>query len=253
MPPPAAFSLDGRRAMVTGGGRGLGAAMGLALAHAGARVALISRNAAELQEAADLAPTTIAIPADVSNIDALPELVDTVEESLDGPVDIVLHAAGTQHHQSAEEFERGAWDSVLAVNLTAPFFLSQEIGRRQLHLGRPGSHIFVCSLTSLLSVAGIAAYAASKSGLYGVLRALSTEWSGQGIRANGIGPGYFRTELTKALVDDPIRGPKLLDRIPMGRLGDPDDLAGAVVFLSSDAAGYITGQLLMVDGGWTAS
>jgi NAD(P)-dependent dehydrogenase (short-subunit alcohol dehydrogenase family) len=141
----------------------------------------------------------------------------------------------------------------LSVNLTAPFFLSQAVGRRQIEMGRHGSHIFVGSLTSMFSVRGVTAYTASKSGIYGVLRNLSTEWSGRGIRANGIGPGYIRTALTQALIDDPERGPQILNRIPMGRLGSREDMEGAAVFLASEASAYITGQMLMVDGGWSAA
>lgn len=248
------FSLDGRRAIVTGAGRGLGAAMAEALATAGAKVALVARGAAELDVVAQrIGENAVAIPFDLSGGAGVSELVDSAETALAGPLDIVVHAAGIQHREPAETFASADWDRVLAVNLTAPFLLSQEIGRRQLQSGRPGSHIFIGSLTSSLSVPSVVAYTASKSGLYGVARNLSLEWSSRGIRANVIGPGYIRTQLTEALFDDPVRAAKLSDRIPIGRFGTPADMAGAVIFLASDASAYITGQLLMVDGGWSAS
>jgi 2-deoxy-D-gluconate 3-dehydrogenase len=248
------FSLEGKRAIVTGAGRGLGAAMAGGLAAAGATVALVSRSESELEQtSASLEGDTVVLPADVSDLGALVGLVDRAEAALGGAVDIVLHAAGVQHREPAEDFGRDEWQRVLDINLSAPFFLSQEIGRRQLEADRAGSHIFIGSLASQLSLRSTVAYTASKAGIYGVLRNLSLEWSSRGVRANGIGPGYIRTELTKALIDDPARGPKLLERIPMGRLGQPADMVGAAIFLASDASSYVTGQLLMVDGGWSAS
>jgi 2-deoxy-D-gluconate 3-dehydrogenase len=248
------FSLEGKRALVTGGGRGLGAGMAQGLARAGARVALVSRNASELSEMAHtIGHNAIPIPADVAELDSHDDFVNHAERELEGPIDIVLHAAGVQHREDAETLTREDWNQILSVNLTAPFFLSQAVGRRQIEMGRHGSHIFVGSLTSMFSVRGVTAYTASKSGIYGVLRNLSTEWSGRGIRANGIGPGYIRTALTQALIDDPERGPQILNRIPMGRLGSREDMEGAAVFLASEASAYITGQMLMVDGGWSAA
>lgn len=246
--------LDGKRALVTGAGRGLGAAMACGLADAGARVALVARNAEQLATVAQsIGARAVSVPADVSDPRTFPLLVDQVEKALEGPIDIVVHAAGIQHRQRAVEFALDDWQQVLGVNLTSPFFLSQEIGRRQLADARKGSHIFVGSLTSRLSVSGVIAYTASKSGVYGVIRNLSLEWSAQGIRVNGIGPGYVETELTRAIMEDAEKRRRLLDRIPMGRFGQPEDMAGAAVFLASDASAYVTGQLLMVDGGWSAS
>jgi NAD(P)-dependent dehydrogenase (short-subunit alcohol dehydrogenase family) len=253
MPAPASFSLDGKRALVTGASRGLGAAMARGLAEAGASVALVARGAAALAEVeATLRGRAVSIPADLA-ADSMPDLVDRAEAALDGPVDIVLHAAGIQHRDPAERFPTADWERVLHLNLTVPFVLSQEIGRRQLATGRPGSHIFVGSMTSILSVRSTAAYTASKSGIYGVVRALSTEWSSHNIRANGIAPGWVRTDLNRALLDDPVRRAELVARIPMGRLGQPEEMAGAAVFLASDASAYVTGHLLTVDGGWSSS
>lgn len=248
------FSLHGRRALVTGAGRGLGRAMAEGLAGAGAQVALVSRTSTEIAEvAAAIGEQAVAHPADVSGATDMSGLLDSVEDELGGGVDIVLHAAGIQHRAPAEEFDRAEWDRVIGTNLTAPFLLSQEIGRRQIRRGQGGNHLFIGSLTSHISVPDVVAYTASKSGIYGVVRGLSTEWARHGIRVNGIGPGYFRTQLTEAVFEAPERRQKMLDRIPMQRFGNPEDLAGAAVFLASSAAGYITGQMLMVDGGWLGS
>jgi 2-deoxy-D-gluconate 3-dehydrogenase len=254
MPCPNCFSLDGKRAIVTGASRGLGEGMARGLAGADASVALVSRGAGELERVrADLGGRAAAVPFEVHAEAPFDVLVDRCEEALGGPIDIVLHAAGTQHRQSAEHFDPKEWQRVLDVNLTAPFLLSQEVGRRQLAEERPGSHIFVGSLSSLLSIRGVTAYTASKSGVYGVVRNLSLEWSAQSIRVNAIGPGYIRTQLTEALFADAEQRRRLMQRIPAGRFGTPQDLAGAAIFLASDASAYITGQLLMVDGGWSAS
>jgi NAD(P)-dependent dehydrogenase (short-subunit alcohol dehydrogenase family) len=244
------FSLSGKTALVTGGSRGLGRAMAQGLVDAGARVAIVARTGAAVTEtAAELGAEGII--ADVTADPAA--LIDRAEEALGAPLDIVLHAAGVQHRQAAEEFDPAEWDRLLRINLTAPFALSQELGRRQLERGATGSHIFIGSLTSLISMPQISAYGATKSGVYGVVRGLSTEWSGRGIRVNAIAPGYFRTELTEAVFTDEKRYAEMLARIPMQRFGDPEELAGAAVFLASDAASYVTGQLLVVDGGWTAA
>lgn len=141
---------------------------------------------------------------------------------------------------------------MMAVNVTAPFFLSQEIGRRQLEAGVPGSHVFIGSIASAGALDDVVAYTASKSAVWGVIRNLSHEWARRGIRVNGIGPAYVRTAITADVLDDPEKGPELRGRIPMGRFGEVDEIAAAAVFLASDAASFVTGQLLMVDGGWTA-
>jgi NAD(P)-dependent dehydrogenase (short-subunit alcohol dehydrogenase family) len=248
------FSLDGKRALVTGAGRGLGAAMAGALAEAGAQVALVSRSEDQVARTAEqIGARAFALPADVSDPASFASLVDRTETALDGPIDIVLHAAGVQHRNPASQFGRAEWDRVIAVNLSAPFFLSQEIGRRQIDDDRRGSHIFIGSLGSHLGLQNVVAYTASKSGVLGLIHTLAVEWAARGIRVNGIGPGYFPTELTKDLLADDERRERMLQRIPMGRFGEADDLCGAVVYLASDASSYMTGQLLMVDGGWTVT
>ena len=249
-----AFSLAGKRALVTGGGRGLGAGMARGLAEAGARVALVARSADQLARTSEaIGARATPVPWDMADPSTFPALVDRAEAALGGAIDIVLHAAGTQHRQPAADFEPAAWDQVIAVNLSAPFFLSQEIGRRQMTADARGSHIFVGSLSSHQGLRNVVAYTASKSGVYGLVRTLAVEWAPHGIRVNGIGPGYIETELTKALFEDPARREELSHRIPMGRFGSPEDMMGTAVFLASDASAYVTGQLLMVDGGWMAS
>lgn len=248
------FSLEGQRILVTGAGRGLGRAMALGLAEAGARVAVVSRTRADLDElAATLGDACVPIDADLADMGKLDSLVDRAEEGLGGGLQVVVHAAGTQHRQPAEVFDPVEWDTLLRLNLTVPFRLSQEIGRRQLERREAGSHIFIGSLASRLALPNVVAYTASKSAVFGVIRSLSSEWSGRGIRVNGIGPGYFRTRLTEPVFDDPRRAEEMLGRIPMGRFGDAQELIGPAVFLASDASSYVTGQLLMVDGGWSSS
>jgi NAD(P)-dependent dehydrogenase (short-subunit alcohol dehydrogenase family) len=251
------FSLAGKRAIVTGAGRGIGRAIAVGVAGAGANVALVSRSTAQLEETqmliAEAGGTSHVVAADLSSAEEVVRLADAVEAALGGPADIVVHSAGTQHREAALTFPLDAWEQVIQVNLTAPFLLSQEIGRRQIAAKRPGNHVFVASLTSILGLPNLIAYNAAKSGLMGVVRALSREWASQGIRVNGISPGYVETAMTKDLFADPERRQKLLDRIPTGRFGTTEELAAPTVFLASDASAYMTGQLLIIDGGWAGA
>ncbi|SDM81055.1 SDR family NAD(P)-dependent oxidoreductase [Nonomuraea jiangxiensis] len=251
------FSLAGKRAIVTGAGRGIGRAIAAGVAGAGANVALVSRGTAQLEETqaliAEAGGTSQVVAADLSSTEEVIRLADAAEAALGGPIDIVVHSAGTQHREAALTFPLDAWDRVIQVNLTAPFLLSQEIGRRQIAANRPGNHVFVASLTSILGLPNLVAYNAAKSGLMGVVRALSREWAAQGIRVNGISPGYVETAMTKDLFADPERRQKLLDRIPTGRFGTTEELAAPTVFLASDASAYMTGQLLIIDGGWAGA
>lgn len=254
---PEYFSLEGRRTMVTGAGRGIGRAIAVGLAQAGASLALTSRNIEQLGETRAMIARdggkSFVVAGDLAISEGIPALVDQAEQALHGPIDIVVHSAGTQHREAALTFPHEAWEHVLRVNLTAPFLLSQEVGRRQISRGMPGSHIFVASLASVLGLADLVAYTAAKSGLMGVVRALSKEWSGAGIRVNGVSPGYVETAMTKEVFADPEKRQKLLSRIPMERFGTPGELAAPAVFLASDASAYMTGQLLIIDGGWAAS
>lgn len=247
------FKLDGRRAIVTGGGRGIGMAIAKALGEAGAQVALVSRTKEQLDAATADVPNSVAVPFDVMTAEAT-QLVDDCEAALGGPIDIVVHAAGFQYREPAVDFPAEQWDRLIAVHLTAPFKISQELGRRQLASARGGSHVFIGSLNNWQSVVpNIPAYAAAKSGVGGVMRALSKEWSGRGIRCNGLAPGWVHTELTESLFADPQKAKEITSRIPMGRLAEPREMASVALFLASDASSYMTGQMLVVDGGWTTS
>ncbi|MFD1500034.1 SDR family NAD(P)-dependent oxidoreductase [Streptosporangium lutulentum] len=251
------FSLAGKRAIVTGASSGIGRAIAVGIAAAGANVALVSRSTAQLEETqtliAEAGGTSHVVAADLSSTEEVVRLTDAAEAALGGPIDIVVHSAGTQHREAALTFPLDAWERVLQVNLTAPFLLSQEIGRRQIAAKRPGNHVFVASLTSILGLPNLVAYNAAKSGLMGVVRALSREWASQGIRVNGISPGYVETAMTKDLFADPERRQKLLDRIPTGRFGTTEELVAPTVFLASNASAYMTGQLLIIDGGWAGA
>lgn len=245
--------LEGEVVLVTGAGRGIGLGIASAMATAGAKVAMVSRSADQLEEASRGVPDSLAMPFDVSEFSGLPELVDGIEAHYGAAVTTVVHAAGIHARHKAEDFDLDVWRKVIEVNLVAPFALSQEIGRRQLAAGQPGQHIFIGSLTSFISIPETSAYTASKSGVFGVVRSLSQEWSGRGIRVNGIAPGYVRTELTEVVFADPERSTQNLSRIPMGRFGVPDDIAQVAVFLASPQSAYVTGQMLPVDGGWLSA
>ena len=248
------FRLDGRTAVVTGASRGLGRAMAGALGSAGARVVLVSRHAEDLAvvaaELADLCEV-VAKPLDLSEISSIEAWVANTWSEV-GPVHVVLHSAGVQRRAPASEVEQADWDRIAAVNLKAPFFLSREVGKRQIEADSGGSHIFVGSLTMSIGIAGTASYAASKAGVAAVVRTLAVEWAKSGIRVNALAPGYFRTQLTEGVFQDPERSAWIHSRIPMGRLGLPEELGGAAVFLASDASSYVSGAILNIDGGWLA-
>lgn len=251
------FRLDGRRALVTGAGRGIGRALAVGLAQAGATVVTSARSRDQLDQTVELIAAAggkgAVLPADLGAMTDAGALVDGAQERAEGPIDIVVHCAGGQHREPATTFPLAAWDSVMAVHLRAPFLISQEVGRRQLEAGRSGSHVFVASLTSILGLPNLIAYNAAKSGLMGLVRAFSREWSRSSIRSNGLSPGYVQTEMTRDLFAQPKEVERLEQRIPMGKFGIPEELAAPCVFLASDASSYVSGQLLIVDGGWAAA
>jgi 2-deoxy-D-gluconate 3-dehydrogenase len=249
---PENFSLAGKHILVTGAGRGLGQGMALSVAACGGRVTAISRSVEELDRTAglatDLGGECAILPADLSDVAGMEDLVRAAAQN--GPIDGVIHAAGVQLRKDAVDITPEDWNFVQTMNLQAPFFLSAAIARLQKQEKRGGSHVFIGSLNSSIGLPRIAPYVATKTGIVGVARSLSAEWAADGIRANVIGPGYFRTKLTEDLLAQPEQHARIMGRIPMRRLGDPADLGGMAVFLLSDAASYITGQLLNVDGGW---
>lgn len=252
---PSSMQLGGSHILVTGAGRGLGQSIALSAVRCGAKVTILARTAEQLAHTQRLSrqlgqecETTIA---DLSDHEALDRVVD--EAWARQPLSGVVHAAGTQLRKPAIDVTAEDWRRVQSVNMDAPFFLSTAIARRQITAHLRGSHVFVGSLNSTIGLARIAPYAASKTALLGMARVMSTEWAARGLRANVIGPGYFRTELTKDLLADPANEQRVLSRIPAGDFGRPRDVGALAVFLLSEASSYITGQLLNVDGGWLAS
>jgi NAD(P)-dependent dehydrogenase (short-subunit alcohol dehydrogenase family) len=248
----APFSLVGRRAVVTGASRGIGAALAEALVEAGAAVALLGRDAGALTGVcARLAPrgTVVTQVADVTNVTQSQAAIAQAAEQLGG-LDILINNAGMEELRPSLNVTEALWDRIVDVNLKGAFFCAQAAARA---MRSAGSIVNVCSLTSEVGVPGATAYTASKSGLLGMTRALATEWAPRGIRVNGIGPGYFRTALTDPFYQDPAWQRDALSKIPLGRFGRMEDLGGAVVFLCSEAAAYITGQVLYIDGGYLAA
>jgi NAD(P)-dependent dehydrogenase (short-subunit alcohol dehydrogenase family) len=227
--------------------------MALAAAAAGADVVAVARTGTELEETAALAEGGRVIPLawDVADLDGMDTLVDQAEDLL-GPLYGVVHAAGVQRRKPAIELSVEEWRRVTTVDLDAPFFLSTSIHRSQQRRGLTGSHVFIGSLTSFIGLSGVSAYAASKSGLLGVVRTLALEWARAGVRVNCIAPGYFETSLTADVFANADSAAWVHSRIPMGRIGTADDLAGALVYLLADASAYVTGQVISVDGGWLA-
>lgn len=252
---PSPFSLHGSHIVVTGGSRGLGRAVSLAVAEAGGSVTIIARNAEQANETAltisEAGGVARVRSADVGDIDALDALARDIEAET--PIDGIVHAAGIQLRKPAIEVTPQEFLRVQNVNIHAPYLLSAAVARLQIAQARPGSHVFIGSLNSSIGLPGISPYVVSKTGLVGAARAFSTEWAQHGIRANVVGPGYFATEMTEGLLDNPEDRARITGRIPMGRLGDPSDIGRSCVYLLSPAAQYVSGTLLNVDGGWLAS
>jgi 2-deoxy-D-gluconate 3-dehydrogenase len=251
------FRLDGRVALVTGADRGLGQGLAVALAEAGADIAGLSRGAAPGavetgQAIAALGRRFVRIPCDLrqASVAGLQQVIARLVAAL-GRLDILVNNAGNTARGPALELAEADWDAVIQVDLKALFFLSQAAAR--VMAGQGGGKII--NLASVLSFQGglrVPAYAAAKSGVAGLTRALANEWAGQGINVNAIAPGYMATEMTAPLLADPQRSKAIVDRVPAGRWGTPADLAGAVVFLAAPASDYVHGAILPVDGGWLA-
>lgn len=247
------FSLNGKVAVVTGANTGLGQAMAVALADAGANVALVGRSAPDETQAKieTIGRQTAVVMADLSDVANAAGVITDAESAL-GPVDILVNNAGIIRREDALEFGVEDWDDVMDTNLKVPFFLSQAAAKSMVAGGRGGKIINVASLLSFQGGIRVASYTASKSGLAGLTRLLANEWAPRGINVNAIVPGYFATNNTEALRNDAERNQQILERIPAGRWGDPDDLAGAAVYLASSASDYVQGITLPVDGGWLA-
>ncbi|MFB8242050.1 SDR family oxidoreductase [Kitasatospora purpeofusca] len=247
------FDLTGRLAVVTGARRGIGRAVARALAEAGADVIGVSASleksgSAVEQDVIAAGRTFEAIRADFAD----PEAVRALGTDLAGrerPVDILVNNAGTIRRAPAAEHTDADWDLVLQVNLSAQFALTRAVGARMAARGR-GKIVFTASLLSFQGGITVPGYTAAKHGIAGLTKALANEWASRGVNVNAIAPGYIATDNTRALQDDPVRSRAILERIPAGRWGSADDLAGAAVFLASDAAAYVHGTVLPVDGGW---
>ncbi|HWZ51558.1 MAG TPA: glucose 1-dehydrogenase [Granulicella sp.] len=243
------FRLDGRVALVTGAASGLGAAIAQALSQAGASVAAHGNRRAAEETAARLGPSARAFRVDLGSKQGAEELFAEVKAHF-GQVDILINNAGTIHRSAAEEVALADWEQVLQINLTSVFQLSQLCARDLIARGAPGKIVNIASLLSFQGGIRVPAYAASKGGVAQLTKALANEWAPRRIQVNAIAPGYFATSNTEALQADEVRNRQILERIPAGRWGRPDDLAGAALFLASRASDYVTGTVLTVDGGW---
>jgi NAD(P)-dependent dehydrogenase (short-subunit alcohol dehydrogenase family) len=248
------FDLTGRRALVTGGNSGIGEAMARALGLAGAQVLLVARRQAELDAACErLRADGIqaqALAADLCDVHALPSTAQAAQQRLGG-VDILINAAGVNLRQPFDEVTPETWQTQIALHLSAPFFLTQALAPAMATRGW-GRIINIASLQSQRAFANSAPYGAGKGGVVQLTRAIAQAWSPQGITCNAIGPGFFPTPLTAAVFDNPELSARHASQTCVGRNGRLPDLYGATVFLASDASAYITGQTLMVDGGYTS-
>lgn len=247
----AVFDLNGQVALITGGNAGLGQAIAIALAGAGADIVSTSRRpAAETQSAIEaLGRRFLSIEADLGSTAPIGGIVE--QTIAFGGLDILVNNAGIIRRADSVEFSEADWDAVIDTNLKSAFFLAQAAGRRMIAQGR-GKIINIASMLSFQGGIRVPSYTASKSGLAGITRLLACEWASKGINVNAIAPGYMTTDNTEALRADATRNQQILDRIPAGRWGEPNDLAGAAVFLASAASDYVNGAIIPVDGGWLA-
>ena len=247
-----AFQLTGKNALVTGSHRGLGAGIALALAQAGANVACHGKDSdgnSPCERIRELGRKSSYIAGDMADPGVYSSLIEKIIEEF-GSIDILVNNAGTIRRAPAAEFPQKDWDEVIAVNLTAVFRLSQLAGQHMLKRGAKGKILNIASLLSFQGGILVPAYAAAKGGVAQLTKALANEWAPKGINVNAIAPGYMATDNTTALRNDPERSREILERIPVGRWGEPCDLAGAAVFLCSPASDYVHGHVLVVDGGW---
>lgn len=246
------FRVDGKLAVVTGCSRGIGKAIAIALAEAGAD---IIGTGTKLDAESDVEKAVTATgkkfypySADFSDRNSLYAFIEKLKA--DHPrIDILINNAGNILRKPAAEHPDEYWDSIININLNAQFILTRELGKRMIEAGY-GKIVFTCSLLSFQGGINVPGYAASKGAVSSLLKAFANEWASKGVTVNGVAPGYIATDNTQQLRDDPERSASILSRIPAGRWGSPEDMAGAFVFLSSPASDYVNGTILTVDGGW---
>jgi gluconate 5-dehydrogenase len=249
------FSLTGKTAIVTGAARGIGQAIAIGLAEAGAAVIATGRDVGKLEATRaaieKIGGRCILEMLDVSQKSSIDQAFAAIAATTP-QIDILVNNAGVEQPCPSMDVDEVLWDRVLDTNLKGAFFCAQAAARLMLRAGS-GSIINICSLLSDVGVGGSAAYGSSKTGLLGMTRALATEWAASGIRVNGIGPGYFRTEMTEGFFQTDGWEAMMIEKVPMRRFGKVEDLVGAAIFLGSPASSYVTGQLLYVDGGFMAA
>ena len=249
IPRTPSFRLDGRRALVTGGSRGIGLGAAAALAEAGAHVLVAARDEQRVSRVvaalAEMGRSVEGASLDVTDQRAVTDLIETVE-----PFDILVNSAGIARHREALHASAEDYDQVMDVNVRAAFFLAREVARRMLDRG--GSIIQVSSQMGLVGGIERAVYCASKHAIEGMTKAMAMEWASHGIRVNTVCPTFIRTDFTTQTLEDPVQLNRILTKIKLGRVGEVEDVMGAVVFLASDASSLVTGAHLVVDGGWTA-
>jgi len=243
------FRLDGKVALITGAASGLGAAIATGLAQAGASVAVHGNRRAADETAHAIGGSAAAFQADLGHTAGPESLYGRVKEHF-GKIDILINNAGTIHRDAAVDTTLESWEQVLQVNLTSVFQLSQFVARDLIAREAPGKIVNIASLLSFQGGIRVPAYAASKGGVAQLTKALANEWAPKNIQVNAIAPGYFATTNTEALQADETRNRQILERIPAARWGQPEDLAGAALYLASPASNYVTGTVLTVDGGW---
>lgn len=249
------FDLSGRRALVTGASRGIGQAIAVALAEAGADVAITARTREALDETAALIEETgrrcEVLAQDVRDVTASAAIAKDAANALGG-LDILINNAGFEHVRPSLDVDEVLWDQILSTNLKGAFFCAQAAGRLMAEADG-GAIVNLCSLTSYVGIPTAVPYGASKSGLLGMTHALAAEWAPHNIRVNAIAPGYFRTAMTEVFYENEDWQARMLDKIPQRRFGQQSDIGGVAVFLCSEAAAYITGHCIPVDGGYLAS
>ncbi len=245
------FKLDGKIALVTGGNKGIGKGIIMALAEAGADIVSVSRSGefAEIEKIVNsLGKKFTGYKCDFADRDSLYQFINSVKTDI-GNIDILINNAGTIMRNPIEQHSDEYWDKVMEVNLNSQFILTREIGKGMLEKGS-GKIVFIASLLSFQGGITVPGYAASKGGIKQLTQAFSNEWASKGININAIAPGYIATDNTAALRADEQRNKSILERIPQGRWGTPEDFMGTVVFLSSVASNYLNGSVVLVDGGW---